>query len=64
MFPKGPRFKNDATSDVPGPGYYTPIDIDALAIANKRGAFLEKADRFDKENSSNVPGKYYAINNV
>ena len=62
MFPKGPRFEPlkgnrrppclqshsnpISASDVPGPGTYNPVDT----IENyKRGAFLEKTDRFAKD---------------
>ena len=67
MFPKGPRFEQlkgnrrplwlfiltpELASDVPGPGTYNPIDT----IENyKRGAFLEKTDRFAKDKCQYLP---------
>ncbi|EPQ56968.1 hypothetical protein GLOTRDRAFT_137420 [Gloeophyllum trabeum ATCC 11539] len=54
MFPRGPRFVPEKVPDVPGPGAYNPnLEI---TEAYKRGAFLEKTDRFDKDKPSGVPG--------
>ncbi|KAI0329702.1 hypothetical protein GY45DRAFT_844771 [Cubamyces sp. BRFM 1775] len=54
MFPRGPRFPAAKTPEVPGPGAYNPQDPDYDAY--KRGAFLEKTNRFDKDKPSDVPG--------
>ncbi|KAF7361981.1 hypothetical protein MVEN_00543300 [Mycena venus] len=55
-FPKGPRFEPEKISDVPGPNSYNLCQESQLD-AYKRGAFLEKADRFsNKDSSSEVPG--------
>lgn len=56
MFLKAPRFKEPKASDVPDPGAYDPVDIDQVFAGHKRGAFLEKADRFDPEKVSDTPG--------
>ncbi|KAF5321439.1 hypothetical protein D9619_001427 [Psilocybe cf. subviscida] len=48
MFPKGPRFEPMKVPEVPGPNAYTLPQESALDNY-KRGAFLEKADRFSKD---------------
>ncbi|KAI0663618.1 hypothetical protein C8Q70DRAFT_370111 [Cubamyces menziesii] len=58
MFPRGPRFPAAKAPEVPGPGAYNPQDPDYDAY--KRGAFLEKTNRFDKDKPSDVPGAYDA----
>ncbi|KAJ7209499.1 hypothetical protein GGX14DRAFT_520769 [Mycena pura] len=47
-FPRGPRFEPQQTSDVPGPNYYDLCQESQLT-AYKRGAFLDKAERFSKD---------------
>ncbi|KAJ7462204.1 hypothetical protein B0H11DRAFT_1871407 [Mycena galericulata] len=54
-FPKGPRFEPQQISDVPGPNSYN-ICQESQLEAYKRGAFLEKADRFSKDKPFDVPG--------
>ncbi|OSX66113.1 hypothetical protein POSPLADRAFT_1043607 [Postia placenta MAD-698-R-SB12] len=54
MFPRGPRFPAPKAPDVPGPNAYNPQDPEYDAY--KRGAFLEKTNRFTKDNPSDVPG--------
>ncbi|KAH7910581.1 hypothetical protein BJ138DRAFT_1180154 [Hygrophoropsis aurantiaca] len=54
LFPKGPRFIPEKTSDVPGPNTYN-VTTEPTELY-KRGAFLEKTDRFSKEKNSEVPG--------
>ncbi|CAL1706550.1 unnamed protein product [Somion occarium] len=51
MFPKGNRFPPAKPSQVPGPNAYDVHEYDTY----KRGAFLEKTDRF-KAKGSDVPG--------
>lgn len=58
MFPKAPRFKDPKPSDIPGPGAYNPLDVDAI-FSQKRGAFLEKAERFSEDKVSDIPGAFY-----
>ncbi|KAF8197930.1 hypothetical protein BJ912DRAFT_874859 [Pholiota molesta] len=48
MFPKGPRFEPMKVPDVPAPNAYT-IPQESALDSYKRGAFLEKADRFSKD---------------
>ncbi|KAF8894901.1 hypothetical protein CPB84DRAFT_1816067 [Gymnopilus junonius] len=48
MFPRGPRFQPPKPSDVPGPNAYS-IPPDSLLDNYKRGAFLEKTERFAKD---------------
>ncbi|KAG6830802.1 hypothetical protein H0H92_014651 [Tricholoma furcatifolium] len=55
MFPKGPRFEPQKVSDVPGPNSYN-VAAESHADDYKRGAFLDKADRFSKENDDQVLG--------
>lgn len=43
-------------SDIPGPGSYK-IPEESRLEAYKKGAFLEKADRFEAEKGSDVPGE-------
>ncbi|KAF5386037.1 hypothetical protein D9615_002490 [Tricholomella constricta] len=59
MFPRGPRFEPIKVSDVPGPNSYNLV-ADSQLEDYKRGAFLEKADRFSKEKESEAhgPGAY------
>jgi hypothetical protein len=73
MFPKGPRFEQlkgnrsstailvltpASASDVPGPGTYNPTDT----VENyKRGAFLEKTDRFAKDPCHYLPSSCISI---
>jgi hypothetical protein len=57
MFGKAARFKDLKTSDIPGPGAYDPVDIDAVFDSHKRGAFLEKAERFGVDKLSDLPGE-------
>lgn len=71
MFSRAPRFREPKPSDIPGPGAYDPVDIDAIFTDRlKRGAFLEKADRFDPNKPSDTPGSYphrvsyYSIDSV
>ncbi|KAF7315370.1 hypothetical protein MIND_00051600 [Mycena indigotica] len=45
MFSKGPRFQPQAPSDVPGPNSYN-LNQESQLTNYKRGAFLEKAERF------------------
>ncbi|KAJ7925221.1 hypothetical protein B0H13DRAFT_2654390 [Mycena leptocephala] len=54
-FPKGPRFEPQQISDVPGPNSYNLCQESQLD-AYKRGAFLEKTDRFSKDLPSEIPG--------
>ncbi|KDQ55869.1 hypothetical protein JAAARDRAFT_71211 [Jaapia argillacea MUCL 33604] len=54
MFPRGPRFAPPKIPDVPGPGTYNPTQEQLEAY--KRGAFLEKADRFNNDPISDLPG--------
>ncbi|EMD37709.1 hypothetical protein CERSUDRAFT_154518 [Gelatoporia subvermispora B] len=54
MFPKGPRFPTAKVPDVPGPATYNPQDPEYDTY--KRGAFLEKTNRFFKGKASDVPG--------
>ncbi|KAI0355587.1 hypothetical protein OH77DRAFT_1479263 [Trametes cingulata] len=54
MFPRGPRFPSAKAPEVPGPGAYNPQDPEWDAY--KRGAFLEKTNRFNKDKPSEVPG--------
>ncbi|KAI0820002.1 hypothetical protein BC628DRAFT_1399853 [Trametes gibbosa] len=54
MFPRGARFPAAKEPEVPGPGAYNPQDPDYEAY--KRGAFLEKTNRFNKDKPSEVPG--------
>lgn len=56
MFSKAARFNAIKPSDVPGPGSYDPVDFDAV-FSQKKGAFLEKSDRFGEEKMSDIPGK-------
>lgn len=57
MFGKAARFREPKPSDIPGPGTYAPVDIDEIFSGHlKRGAFLEKADRFDPDKISDTPG--------
>lgn len=58
MFGKAQRFKEPKPSETPGPGAYLSVDIDEIFSGHKRGAFLEKADRFDPEKLSDVPGAH------
>ncbi|KAF9562793.1 hypothetical protein CPC08DRAFT_749306 [Agrocybe pediades] len=51
MFPKGPRFNPPKISDVPGPNAYT-IPKESQLDNYKRGAFLEKTDRFTQEKTA------------
>jgi hypothetical protein len=44
-----------AASDVPGPNHYTLPEQEGWD-AYKKGAFLEKADRFQKEKPYEGPG--------
>ncbi|KAH9892473.1 hypothetical protein C8Q73DRAFT_666345 [Cubamyces lactineus] len=59
MFPRGPRFPAAKAPEVPGPGAYNPQDPDYDAY--KRGAFLEKTNRFDKDKPSDVPAVAYGV---
>ncbi|KAF8993708.1 hypothetical protein BDQ17DRAFT_126162 [Cyathus striatus] len=54
MFPRGPRFEPLKVSDGPGPNAYN-VAQDPNSQSYKRGAFLEKADRFSLEKESNAP---------
>ncbi|KAI0958971.1 hypothetical protein AcV7_004638 [Taiwanofungus camphoratus] len=54
MFPRGPRFPAVKVPDIPGPNTYNPQDPEYDAY--KRGAFLEKTNRFSKDKTSDVPG--------
>ncbi|KAI8972254.1 hypothetical protein BD414DRAFT_426125 [Trametes punicea] len=54
MFTRGPRFPALKVPEVPGPGAYNPHEPEYDAY--KRGAFLEKTNRFDKDKPSDVPG--------
>ncbi|OCH84658.1 hypothetical protein OBBRIDRAFT_798886 [Obba rivulosa] len=54
MFPKGPRFPAAKVPDVPGPAAYNPQDPDYETY--KRGAFLEKTNRFFKGRLADTPG--------
>ncbi|KAI0374148.1 hypothetical protein BV20DRAFT_1111162 [Pilatotrama ljubarskyi] len=54
MFPRGPRFPSAKAPEVPGPGAYNAQDPEWDAY--KRGAFLEKTNRFNKDKPSEVPG--------
>ncbi|KIM45040.1 hypothetical protein M413DRAFT_24307 [Hebeloma cylindrosporum] len=54
MFPKGPRFDPLKVPDVPGPNAYN-IPPESSLESYKRGAFLEKTDRFSKEKPPHVP---------
>ncbi|KAL1663521.1 hypothetical protein GGF50DRAFT_102891 [Schizophyllum commune] len=46
MFPRGARFEPVKDSGVPGPGAYN-VDTESQLDGYKRGAFLEKTDRFN-----------------
>ncbi|KAH9839316.1 uncharacterized protein C8Q71DRAFT_748934 [Rhodofomes roseus] len=54
MFPRGPRFPAAKIPEVPGPNAYNPQDPEYDAY--KRGAFLEKTNRFSKDKPSEIPG--------
>ncbi|KAJ7594855.1 hypothetical protein C8J56DRAFT_927788 [Mycena floridula] len=54
MFPTAARFDPLKMSDVPGPNSYN-LNQESQLDAYKRGAFLEKTDRFN-EKQSDVPG--------
>ncbi|KAF8972978.1 hypothetical protein BDZ97DRAFT_1912579 [Flammula alnicola] len=54
MFPKGPRFEPLKVSDVPAPNAYN-IPQDSILDSYKRGAFLEKTDRFSKDKQPILP---------
>ncbi|EPT04511.1 hypothetical protein FOMPIDRAFT_1027782 [Fomitopsis schrenkii] len=54
MFPRGPRFPAAKIPEIPGPNAYNPQDPEYDAY--KRGAFLEKTNRFTKDKPSDVPG--------
>ncbi|KAF9484441.1 hypothetical protein BDN70DRAFT_872455 [Pholiota conissans] len=54
MFPKGPRFQPMKVPDVPAPNAYN-IPQESVLDNYKRGAFLEKANRFSKDNPSAEP---------
>ncbi|KIY74278.1 hypothetical protein CYLTODRAFT_439211 [Cylindrobasidium torrendii FP15055 ss-10] len=54
MFPRGPRFEPKKVPDTPGPGTYN-IPTESQLDAYKRGAFLEKADRFGTEKIDEGP---------
>ncbi len=56
MFSKGPRFQPEKPNDVPGPGAYNPEEWDTHTY--KRGAFLEKSDRFANGAISEGPGMW------
>ncbi|KAF8894136.1 hypothetical protein BD779DRAFT_1435431 [Infundibulicybe gibba] len=55
MFPRGPRFEPPKIPDVPGPNTYN-LNQESQFDAYKKGAFLEKTDRFSKEPAAEVPG--------
>ncbi|TFK44638.1 hypothetical protein BDQ12DRAFT_28373 [Crucibulum laeve] len=55
MFPRGPRFEPLKVPDVPAPNAYN-LPTDSQLDSYKRGAFLEKTDRFSKEKESEIPG--------
>ncbi|KAF8482218.1 hypothetical protein JB92DRAFT_3036967 [Gautieria morchelliformis] len=55
MFAKGARFPREKAADIPGPGFYKLPEVSRLE-SYKKGAFLEKADRFDSENGTDMPG--------
>ena len=44
-----------AVSEIPGPGAYNPVDQRELELAAKKGAMLEKTDRFKE--GQKQPGK-------
>ncbi|KZT66396.1 hypothetical protein DAEQUDRAFT_458069 [Daedalea quercina L-15889] len=54
MFPRGPRFPAAKIPEIPGPNSYNPQDPEYDAY--KRGAFLEKTNRFMKDKPSEIPG--------
>ncbi|PVG02564.1 hypothetical protein CPB86DRAFT_697389 [Serendipita vermifera] len=54
MFAKAPRFPPEKPSDTPGPNQYTIPEQEGWD-SYKRGAFLEKADRFSKERAYEGP---------
>ncbi|KAH9485315.1 hypothetical protein JR316_0002223 [Psilocybe cubensis] len=54
MFPKGPRFEPFKAPDVPGPNAYS-IPQESVLDNYKRGAFLEKTDRFAKDKHPELP---------
>lgn len=45
-----------SASEVPGPGHYK-LPEESRLEAYKRGAFLEKADRFGPEKGADTPGE-------
>ncbi|KAF9446385.1 hypothetical protein P691DRAFT_776890 [Macrolepiota fuliginosa MF-IS2] len=55
MFPRGPRFEPFKAPDGPAPNAYNPTQ-DSQSEAYKRGAFLEKANRFNKDKDDDIPG--------
>ncbi|KAK0212928.1 hypothetical protein DFS33DRAFT_1482718 [Desarmillaria ectypa] len=55
MFPRGPRFELSKVSDTPAPNAYN-VAPDSQLDTYKRGAFLEKTDRFLKDKPLDVPG--------
>ncbi|KNZ80489.1 hypothetical protein J132_05609 [Termitomyces sp. J132] len=57
MFSKGPRFNPHKVSDVPGPNSYNVV-TDSQLDDYKRGAFLEKTERFTKDKDHEVPGQF------
>ncbi|CCA70520.1 hypothetical protein PIIN_04457 [Serendipita indica DSM 11827] len=54
MFSKAPRFVQEKPSETPGPNYYTLPETEGWD-SYKRGAFLEKADRFPKQRQYEGP---------
>ncbi|KAF8813604.1 hypothetical protein BYT27DRAFT_7180355 [Phlegmacium glaucopus] len=59
MFQKGPRFEQLKVPDVPGPGSY---NTNQDTVENyKRGAFLEKTDRFVKDPLPQSAERYAAL---
>ncbi|KAI0786720.1 hypothetical protein C8Q75DRAFT_264006 [Abortiporus biennis] len=54
MFSRGNRFPPQKVPEVPAPNAYNVQDPEWDAY--KRGAFLEKTDRFSKEKESDIPG--------
>lgn len=51
MFTKGPRFNPQKPSEIPPPGAYNPQQ-ESMLENYKKGAFLEKSDRFNKDKPS------------
>ncbi|KAF8325219.1 uncharacterized protein EI90DRAFT_2179828 [Cantharellus anzutake] len=62
MFSRGPRFQPEKRNDVPGPCAYNTVDLDANT--HKKGAFLEKTDRFSKEIAVDGPGPNAYLGNL